>query len=585
MGELALSEDGTLVARVTGRNIYYVRVSLSRGKLESECTCPIHRDCKHGVATILTYLEYEKTGQPVEQITVSEANSFLEEGRPETEISKKDLGDISSYLESQTKSDLVETVKTLLKEHPDIAKEFRDRLSIARGNPETILRKTRKEIKRLSEEISWYNPWEGTGNVPDYEPIRKRLGNLLSQGYADEVFAIGMELIEAGTRQVEESDDDGHVADEISACIPVLVDALEKSSLAPDKKLMKAFDLILEDEYGICNGFSEFFERKHSTEVWNTLADDLILRLSKIKRIEKKQYGDLYKQNQILRMTIRALENSNRGNEILPLCEKQANLTGDYTLLIDLLIQKKKYQSAMEWVQEGLQRTKNNSDSSLRTRLETILSSTKDYNALALYYTEEFVARPTEETFLDCKKSASRIKKWTKVRPHLMEYLETGTYPWDGNDWPLAVSSMKIDRSGPYRRKFPHKDALIEIAILEKDPVQVLKWFDSIKPTDFLFSEFSLSVAESVKDHAPERSLSIWKKEVDSNIARTNNAGYSDAIDSLNKIRELLLKKKRKKEWELYIQDLRTTHVRKRKLMEYLDDFENTPGEKRIVDL
>ena len=63
---LARSQEGHLLAWVQGTRRYATRVGIqARKQLASECTCPYWTDCKHGVATVLAYLQAVKQGLPV----------------------------------------------------------------------------------------------------------------------------------------------------------------------------------------------------------------------------------------------------------------------------------------------------------------------------------------------------------------------------------------------------------------------------------------------------------------------------------------------------------------------------------------
>ncbi|MEA1921259.1 MAG: hypothetical protein U9N63_01245, partial [Pseudomonadota bacterium] len=84
------------------------------------------------------------------------------------------------------------------------------------------------------------NHWDDDGFTPDYSGIIRKLEGLLKSGYVDEVLGLGHELIAAGSSQVEESDDEGETAMEVESCMPVIVEALERSTLDDVDKLVWA---------------------------------------------------------------------------------------------------------------------------------------------------------------------------------------------------------------------------------------------------------------------------------------------------------------------------------------------------------
>ncbi len=54
--------------------------------------------------------------------------------------------------------------------------------------------------------------------------------------------------------------------------MPVLVRALEQSSLLAADHLAWAVDALLEDHYDLCEAFCEYLSREHDPAAWNALA-------------------------------------------------------------------------------------------------------------------------------------------------------------------------------------------------------------------------------------------------------------------------------------------------------------------------
>ncbi len=68
--DLVISADDRLLATVQGGDRYVVSVWLIAGKkrrekIESHCTCPVGRNCKHAVATVAAYLQALTEGATV----------------------------------------------------------------------------------------------------------------------------------------------------------------------------------------------------------------------------------------------------------------------------------------------------------------------------------------------------------------------------------------------------------------------------------------------------------------------------------------------------------------------------------------
>ena len=58
VSDLAVTDDGSLIAWVDGTERYATRVVMDEDGLpDSICTCPYELDCKHGVAVVIEYLK------------------------------------------------------------------------------------------------------------------------------------------------------------------------------------------------------------------------------------------------------------------------------------------------------------------------------------------------------------------------------------------------------------------------------------------------------------------------------------------------------------------------------------------------
>src|SRR2546426_1937797 len=156
---LARSETG-LVAWVLGTHRYATVVEAEDGELTSFCTCPYWDTCKHAVAVVLEYLECLKQKKEVPTVTErdrrfklrqraqeeedereeeDEEDEWDEEedeedeededmNRPAPRRSKKAAADtVSSFLEQQSKEQLVALLKEQAKRHPTVRQALQDR--------------------------------------------------------------------------------------------------------------------------------------------------------------------------------------------------------------------------------------------------------------------------------------------------------------------------------------------------------------------------------------------------------------------------------------------------------------------------
>ena len=347
--DLAVTEDNGLIAWVDGTERYATKVVVDDddGMPNSICTCPYELDCKHGVAVVIEYLKRIEDSQPIPKANQSDARLKLVEDEDwddettdeETAVSEDMPKEIDQFLKGKTKAQLVELIHEITQHHPEVAQEIVDRQQLSSGHIKTLVTRLRSEIQEIGDEPGWQDYRRGDGYTPDYSGIRKKLEILLKAGHADEVLTLGRELVTTGIRQVAESHDEGETGMEVADCIPVIVKALDQSSLDSADKLNWALDAVLKDQYEVCESFVEYLHRKHPKSAWHTLADRLVLRLKKMKRSRgQDDFSRNYERDRLSNWAIHALDQAGRKDEIMPLCEAEAKKTGNYERLVNLLI-------------------------------------------------------------------------------------------------------------------------------------------------------------------------------------------------------------------------------------------------------
>ena len=608
---LALTPDGGLVAWVKGTKRYATLVDIEQEELTSACTCPYGGVCKHAVAVVLEYLE--KLGQKVQVSFVAEGDprlALLENTGEEVwyeededlepvytphpvSLSRKPVPDVlHSYLEKQSKADLIALINDMAGCYPEVYEALRDRSHLSMGKVSTLVKNVRKEIERLSAEPAWVNPWKGEVNLPDYSEVRGRLDMLLGKGYADEVIGLGKKLLKAGTKQVEMSDDDGQTAKEIAACMDVVFGALSQSSMPPHEQMLWAVDAELNDEYELCGGAEMFWEQQHTVADWDTLAEKLLQRLDTFAPAKSEdRFSRDYRRDSLTDWIITALENAGRKDEIIPLCEREAVKTGSYVRLVKRLLAAGRREEAEQWIHKGinaLQRRWPGITSELRAILCGMREQEKDWLSVAAFRSDDFFTHPTLETFKALQKAAQRAEVWPSVRAAAIHYLKTGQPPEKTEQaagdraippWPLPESGVKesLEMS---QKDFPMIRTLIDIAIAEEKPEEVVRWYNrqETQPFSWRLTWFQEDqVAKAIAEAYPDRAIAIWKKLAEDQIVQTQPKAYEMAAGFLRSIRRTLKKLRREKEWQIYIAGLRQVNARKRRLLEVLDGLEGRP--------
>jgi len=588
--DLAVTEDDGLIAWVDGTERYATKVVIDDDGLpDSICTCPYGFDCKHGVAVVIEYLKRIEDNQHIPKASRGDARLKMLEDEDlddepideETAVCKDVHKEINQFLEGKTKTQLIELIQEIAQQHPEVAQELVDRRQLTSGQTKTLVARLRREIQEIGDEPGWQDYWRGGGYTPDYSGIRQKLETLLEAGHADEVLTLGRELVFTGIRQVEESHDEGETGMEVAACMPVIVKALDQSSLDSADKLHWALDAELKDPYQVCEAFAEYLHRKHPKSAWHTLADRLLLRLKEMKPSQSSDnFNRSYERDRLSDWAIQALDRAGRRNEIIPLCEAEAKKTGSYGRLVNLLLSARRYEEAERWIREGTRATKDKWPgiaAGLRNTLREIRRRQKNWPVVAAIQAEEFVRRPSRQAFTDCKKAAAKAKVWPKVCESLLRYLEKGEPPWRRKDWPLPASELDVPET-ERKDQFPMVTDLIEIAILEKKPERVLYWYDRLPKERYgWYGVDDDEVATAVQTHAPDRAVSIWKGKAERLIAQVKPKAYLEAGKYLRKAAKVMAKESKQVEWDRYLQRLREQHVRKIRLIQVLDGLDNKP--------
>lgn len=600
---LVQTQTGGIIAWVHGGRRYATEVDFEDGELISVCTCPYGNNCKHAVAVVLEYLDHVRKNEEVPTVTEQDKRLVLlrdsadeqewddeEEDEESREIdgdrlapkkSRKTQPNIPrSFLEQQNKEQLVALIEELAGKHSIIREALQDRYDLSKGSVKKIVDAARKEIHELSSEPAWCNHWRGEGHIPDYSNVKDHLNTLLKQGHADEVVALGRELLEAGTKQVEMSNDEGETGIEISSCLDIVFQALSQTSLSPVNQMLWVIDAELQDHYELCCGSESFWENEQEASDWSVVADKLIERLNNLREVKREDsFSRNYRRDRLSNWVIRALENAGRDKEIIPLCEKEAVETGSYTRLVDALKKAKRLAEAEQWIHKGIKATQKQFPGiakQLKDTLREMREREGNWLKVAAFRTEDFLQSPSLHTFQDMKKAAEKAKVWPEVRAAGLTYLETGKLPQSDSTWPLPETGVKEDRE-TRKSEFPMIDVLIDIAIEEKRPDDVLKWYDrkSKKQVYWGWDGYQEDqVAEVVVDHYPDRAIDIWKSMAERQIALTKPKAYEAAAVYLRKVHGLQKKFKKEGEWKDYLLKLRQANVRKTKLIEILSRLE-----------
>jgi uncharacterized Zn finger protein len=607
--DFGLTANGELAGWVQGTKPYATKVGFKRGKLASSCTCPYGVNCKHAVALVIEYLERVKNKKNVPVISPDDKRLKLiksghtewpddhdddfDDGEDVSDYDEKDIekretvGDVGTFLKSKSKDDLAEILSEIAARHPEIQSELKFKAGMSSKSVSMLVKTVRREIDRVSDESDWYDYdyRKRTDQRSDYSTATSGMKKLLESGRADEVIKLGGYLFKKGIEQIAHSNIDDETFDDIGDAMNVVFEALKVSSLPNVDKMEKAFGWELEDGYGICHGLEKFWKRRYDKKDWSLLADRLHERLKGIQvETGDKEFHSTYQRDKVTDKIIEALTRAGRDDEIIPLCMREAGMTGSFNRLVELLRGKGRMEEAEEWIRKGvaaLDKTKHGFSGDLVKHLLEIRTIKRDWPFVAAIKADEFFDQPSLDTFKGLKKSAERAKVLKPVQEAAMKYLQTGKLPRSGSEeWPLPDTGLATSEECRYSRP-PFTDVLIDIALFDKNIDEALRLYDEGQHGNgqggnygsFWGEGMHSTIADSIKIKYPDRAIEIWKYLAQHHIGFTNPQSYTQAGHYLRKIQKMLMARNKNAEWKRYLAGLRDEHKRKSRLLEILDSI------------
>ena len=202
---------------------------------------------------------------------------------------------IEQHLRAKSQGELADLVWSLVRRFPEIYQEFRERIALQEGDVGRLVAEARREIRQVTSETAWQNDWTGEGHIPDYSKIQHRFERLLELGHADEVVSLGREFIAQGMRQIGEAHDEGDTATAFAECLPVVFQAVTRSSLSGPERLLFAIDAELADDYDALGDSTEaLFDAPDQPQDWSVVADTLAQRLKTSAAQEERGAADSF---------------------------------------------------------------------------------------------------------------------------------------------------------------------------------------------------------------------------------------------------------------------------------------------------
>ena len=653
VADLSLSPDGGLIAWVRGTSRYATSVWMIDGELHAVCTCPFTGPCKHAVAVVLVYLEARKKKRTIPnadpddpRITIvkdaadltgvggekgdiggegedweeaganeedKEIGRFDEEEDDDDDEDEENIATdaFDRLIEKASKAELGRLLKGIAVRHPEIARASLVDKPPSRASADKLVKAVRRTIVAATSEPAWHDYRSRRAEVPDFESVRDGFGRLLEAGRADDVVELGEMLLKRGQNQVGEYDDEGELALEISGIMDVVFRALAEGSLPDADKMIKAFGFVFGDEYDLCSGVEAFWRHPFPRSAWSEFADRLAAR-PEVAEVpgpaEKLPFERSCPRDVVSDMMILALEKAGRADEIIPLCIREAPLTGSYKRLVTRLRAGGRAAEAEEWCRKGIADTAESMPGiagGLRKEFLELRRDGGDAKTAAAVLAEEFFREPDVGTYRRIRKILADEDAWPAVRLGLLAYLEKGTPARPGGEdggggvsaagWPLPVTGLAMGKPRGVRAD-DRAYVRLEIALEEKNIEDAIRIYDQLSKSygggggwregrgggligwaSPFWSDIDDRFADAIAGTHPDRAIAIWKRQAESLIAMTKPKAYESASHYLRKVKKRLTTLNRRTEWEAWERTLRMANFRKRRFIEVLDRLSSRP--------
>lgn len=581
VSDLAVTDNGDPIAWVSGTRRYATTVEITDGDyLDSYCTCPYAINCKHGVAVVLEYLGCLKKNKAVPVCSDEDERLYLlSDDLADPDIDIKDAKEnMLDFLESRSKAELIDIIVTMSRQYPEIAHDMSTQHLIGTKDVDGLEKSIRNDIQEIIQESDWYDPWQEDEFTPELNSVRDKFEALLKAGYPDKVLILAEELSRKSKEIVETHDDEGETGMELAACMSVAFLALKSSKMDAVEKIIWALDRVLEDEYGVCDPIEAYFFEDHDKALWHQTADLIMDRLGMNGADRQTEVDDAwYPRSLLLKWGVYALEHTGRKKEILQLYRYEAKKSGNVRKLVEELIRIEQYDEAEKTLRGEIKRKEDKKSweaVGLHSDLLELMVIKKNWLAAAAISVEGFIRQPSERRFIECRDLSEKKGHWKKIRPFLILYLETAALPWKQRDWPLPPSGLSLPDPGD-RKFFPKLEDLIDIARVEKQPKQLLKWYDRLIGQRNRFYRINHDqVATAIKEYDPLRAVSLWKKIAERHISLVKPKAYLDAAKVLKKAAKVMEAQNKQTEWLSYLNQLKKIHKRKTRLMEVIARLE-----------
>ena len=526
-------------ATVQGADSYAVELQAGEGRLRFACSCPVGTDgafCKHCVAVALSWLEDRDPPGPT-------------------------LDDARAYLEALPSRSLAE----LLVDHAHSDERLARRLLLMTARSQERAPGDMDSLRVLIDQAFAFHEFvpyrEVWGYVRGIEETIDALDELLAEGHAHEIIELAEYALAAVEHSLEHIDDsDGQMGDLATRLQELHLQACRHGAPDPVKLAERLFARESEGHWDIFDRAVATYEEvlgEDGLARYRELAQARWTTVPKLTPGEssRERYGSRFRITRIME-TLAELS----GDLPQQIAVRERDLASPYSFLqiAELCRSHSENDTALEWAQRGMAEFPDSPDQRLRAFLIDEYRR-RDQTTEAIEHSwAAFTSRPVLETYRELATDAQTLGEWTERRTAALALLD--------DPQPEPDTST--------RRPSPHRNGATEL-------VRVLLWEDDPDAAWQAASEGGcthglwLELADKRRAEHPGDALTVYRRHVEQTIAGKNKRSYAEAVRLIDQtIRPLFAECDREKDFERYLEEIRSTHRPKRNLMKLMDGLQ-----------
>ncbi|WP_420127514.1 SWIM zinc finger family protein [Longimicrobium sp.] len=540
-------QDGVLVAHVRGTETYTVRLDTEKPGLSFDCTCPVGdevRFCKHCVAVGLTWLLAQ--GETLVITTPS--------ARP----AEPSMDRVRAFLERQD----ADSLRAILLAEVDVNENLRERLLLrdaAGGSDEGSLKRLRAAIDRATTIPDFVDYAEATAYAAVLDEM---VDGIASVAGANPAAAI--ELLEHAIWQVEDAmqsvdDSDGRVGDVLRRLQEIHLDVCTEARPDPTALAQRLFEGEMRSDfdsfYGAAETYAELLGDAGLAE-YRRLATARWDQLPALRPGERDADPGMDRWR-ITHMMEGLAKATCDVEELVAIRSRDLSQPHAFLQIAEIYREAGKYDRAMEWARRGLQAFPAHQDSRLLTFLADEHHRRGEHEQAMELAWQLFAARPFLADYQLLKQHADRFGAWKSWRERALARMRERARK-------RTAGMIHLPGRAPDERS-----ELVSVFLWEGDGEAA--WREAQEGG--CSANLWLRLARIREAEHPDEALAVYRKQIDHILIATGDRAYSEAVKLLPRIRETM--NRVGEDFATYLTGLRTTHKRRRKLMEMIDRFEH----------